>query len=111
MADMRDVATLAGVSIATVSRVINGSCSVSAKTRERVLSAVVRLKYHPNPNAAELRRSSGHQKKRGTDGSGGGHFHKDRFSRDSRPQAERERVLEEENRRLKRLLSEIEGSA
>ena len=39
-AGIRDVAGLAGVSIATVSRVINSPDSTSPKTREKVLKAV-----------------------------------------------------------------------
>ena len=35
-----DIAKLAGVSIATVSRVVNGSPRVSEKTRQKVLSVM-----------------------------------------------------------------------
>ncbi|MGW4894716.1 LacI family DNA-binding transcriptional regulator [Kitasatospora sp. NPDC004240] len=42
-ATVRDIATAAGVSIATVSRVINGQASVAAETREAVESAMARL--------------------------------------------------------------------
>lgn len=51
---IRDVAREAGLSIATVSRAMNGSQSVSAKTRERVLMASQRLNYLPNPAARAL---------------------------------------------------------
>lgn len=43
-----DVATLAGVSAKTVSRVVNGERSVSAETRQRVLHAIEKLDYRPN---------------------------------------------------------------
>ncbi|MDD6259198.1 MAG: LacI family DNA-binding transcriptional regulator, partial [Erysipelotrichaceae bacterium] len=43
-----DVAKEAGVSLATVSRVINGSDVVKAPTRERVQAAVDKLGYKPN---------------------------------------------------------------
>lgn len=53
-ANIRDVATLAGVSHQTVSRVINGSSSVSEPTRERVLRAIRELAYVPSPMARGL---------------------------------------------------------
>ena len=54
MATIRDVAKKAGVSIATVSRVLNGSSKVSEKTREKVLKAVRELGYSPRPWAKYL---------------------------------------------------------
>ncbi len=53
-----DVARDAGVSTGTVSRVLNGEESVAADLRERVLAAVVRLGYRPNPYARALRTGS-----------------------------------------------------
>lgn len=52
---MQDVAARAGVSTATVSRVINGSDYVSQKTREKVLKACAELDYSLNPIAQSLR--------------------------------------------------------
>ncbi|MFC7375049.1 LacI family DNA-binding transcriptional regulator [Brachybacterium sp. GCM10030267] len=49
-----DVAEHAGVSIATVSRVLRGPEKVAAGTRERVLSAVQELGYVPNASARGL---------------------------------------------------------
>ena len=49
-----DVAAHAGVSIATVSRVLRGPDKVAAGTRERVLSAVQELEYIPNASARGL---------------------------------------------------------
>ena len=43
-----DIAKLAGVSIATVSRVMNGSDRVSEKTRQKVLSIIEEESYTPN---------------------------------------------------------------
>lgn len=43
-----DVSKKAGVSIATVSRVLNGNASVSDKTKNKVLSAMKELDYTPN---------------------------------------------------------------
>jgi len=51
---MADVGRLAGVSHQTVSRVINGSSHVRPETRRRVLEAMQRLGYSPNPVARAL---------------------------------------------------------
>jgi len=56
---IRDVAALAGVSLKTVSRVINGETAVSAKVRTRVQGAVDRLGYQRNLTASSLRRADG----------------------------------------------------
>lgn len=53
--NIHDVAAEAGVSIATVSRVIAGNYPVAKKTRERVELAVAKLNYSANPNAQRLR--------------------------------------------------------
>ena len=49
-----DVASLAGVSIKTVSRVVNNEPNVQAKTREKVQQAVDKLQYQPNTAARTL---------------------------------------------------------
>ena len=54
MINIREVAKLAGVSPATVSRVINGSANVSSKTREKVLAVMEELGYTPNVFARGL---------------------------------------------------------
>jgi len=56
MANIRDIARLAGVSIATVSHVLNETRPVLPETRERVLSAARELDYQPNMVARSLRR-------------------------------------------------------
>ena len=43
-----DVSKKAGVSIATVSRVLNGNSNVSDKTRDKVIAAMKELNYTPN---------------------------------------------------------------
>jgi LacI family transcriptional regulator, galactose operon repressor len=48
------VAAEAGVGVGTVSRVLNGSPSVSAATRRRVLEAIATLDYQPSPAARAL---------------------------------------------------------
>ncbi|NEA35760.1 LacI family DNA-binding transcriptional regulator [Streptomyces sp. SID13031] len=54
MATVRDVAERAGVSIATVSFVLNGTKPVTAATRNRVESAMSELGYHRNVLARAL---------------------------------------------------------
>lgn len=49
-----DISEKAGVSIATVSRVLNGSGSVSEKTRKKVLDVINRYEYTPNAFARGL---------------------------------------------------------
>ena len=49
-----DVAKLSGVSIATVSRVVNGSTKVSEKTRRKVLDVMEQCGYTPNVFARGL---------------------------------------------------------
>ncbi len=49
-----DIAKLAGVSIATVSRVVNGSPRVSEKTRQKVLAVMEESEYTPNVFARGL---------------------------------------------------------
>lgn len=56
---MRDVAALSGVSIKTVSRVINGVTTVSDELRDRVTEAIVALDFQPNLAASSLRRTDG----------------------------------------------------
>lgn len=53
-ATVRDVASLAGVSAQTVSRVINNHPNVSAETLDRVHQAIAALNYQPNRAARSL---------------------------------------------------------
>jgi LacI family transcriptional regulator len=53
---MRDVAALAGVSLKTVSRVVNGAKTVDADMAARVRRAVAQLNYRHNLTASNLRR-------------------------------------------------------
>lgn len=57
MVKIEDVARLAGVSVATVSRVLNESGHVLPETEEKVKQAVDRLHYEPNLAARNLRRN------------------------------------------------------
>ncbi len=54
MATIYQVAELASVSLATVSRVINGNQNVSEKTRSKVQQAMASLNYRPNNVAQSL---------------------------------------------------------
>lgn len=56
---MRDVAALAGVSVKTVSRVINAEPAVSDDLLARVQRAIDQLDYRPNLTASSLRRGDG----------------------------------------------------
>lgn len=53
-ASIIDVAKQAGVSIATVSRVLNGSEKVRPETKAKILSVIQEMKYAPNPAARGL---------------------------------------------------------
>jgi LacI family transcriptional regulator len=53
---LKDVAALAGTSIATASRALNGKGYVAAETSMRVLEAARQLGYRPNLRARDLRR-------------------------------------------------------
>lgn len=54
MSSIRDVAAMAGVSIKTVSRVVNNAPNVSSDLRERVADAIKKLDYRPNQSARRL---------------------------------------------------------
>ncbi len=53
-ATISDVAALAGVSIGTVSKAVNGRGSLRAETRARVLAAADQLSFRPSPLARGL---------------------------------------------------------
>lgn len=57
MANIQQVAKQAGVSVATVSRVLNGQNTVSAKTKMRVEEAIKKLNYEPSLLGRNLRTS------------------------------------------------------
>ncbi|QTN00974.1 substrate-binding domain-containing protein [Sediminibacillus dalangtanensis] len=57
MATIHQVAKQAGVSVATVSRVLNGQNSVTAKTRIKVEDAIKKLNYEPSLLGRNLRNS------------------------------------------------------
>lgn len=57
MATINDVAKHAGVSVATVSRVINGNAKVSPETITKVKQAIAELDYRPNLLGRALRKT------------------------------------------------------
>jgi DNA-binding LacI/PurR family transcriptional regulator len=54
MTSIKDIALRADVSIATVSRALNGNAHVTPHTRERILQLAKELDYHPNAMARSL---------------------------------------------------------
>lgn len=58
---LEDVARTAGVSLATVDRVLNRRPGVHAQTAERVQQAIAQLKYRPDRFAARLARGREHR--------------------------------------------------
>ncbi len=54
MATLKDISTELGLSVATVSRALNGFPEVNARTRDRVTDAAKRLGYRPNRVARRL---------------------------------------------------------
>ncbi len=56
MTKMKDVAKLAGVSTATVSRVLAGKDNINQETKQKVLVAIEQLNYRPNKLARNLRK-------------------------------------------------------
>jgi len=52
--NIRDVAKAAGVSVATVSKVLNGYTTVNHKTKEKVMRYVKEMQFHPNSAARSL---------------------------------------------------------
>lgn len=53
-----DIARVAGVSVTTVSRVLNNHPDVSQKTRDKVMAAINENQYIPNDSARNLKRES-----------------------------------------------------
>jgi DNA-binding LacI/PurR family transcriptional regulator len=51
---IKDVAQKAGVSISTVSKVINGSSRISSETKDRIRFLMEEMDYHPNSMARNL---------------------------------------------------------
>jgi len=58
MATIKEVADLAGVSIATVSNYLNGTKPVKANTKDKIVNAIEKLNYIPNYFAKNLKENS-----------------------------------------------------
>jgi len=112
---MSDIAKLAAVSVATVSRVVNGGGGVSGKTRTKVLTAISRSQYCPNVHAAELgRANAGIPRKHDIDRSASYRASANKLISSSvaieqskRWKAGRLRFLEDENSRLRRFIADL----
>jgi hypothetical protein len=111
---IKDIARLAGVSTATVSRVANGAGNVSGKIRDRVMSTISTLQYCPNIHAAELGRRNGKTtSKRGSKQRTSGKklampgSHQGAEAHAGSWKDERLRLLEDENSRLKLLVTTL----
>lgn len=59
MSTIKDVAAEAGVSCATVSNFLNGTCPVSLMKQKRIIEAIERLNYTPNQSAKTLKSQAG----------------------------------------------------
>lgn len=60
MKTIKDIAKLAGVSVATVSKVINGYPDIGAETRQKVMEIIVQEDYQPNAIAKSLSGKQSH---------------------------------------------------
>ena len=54
MATLKDVAKLSGVTVTTISRMLNKRANVSDKTRAKIEAAMQELDYQPNEIAQSL---------------------------------------------------------
>ena len=55
MSNMKDIAKKAQVSVATVSKVLNGTGNISEETTRKILEIAEELNYHPNLYARNLK--------------------------------------------------------
>ena len=55
MASMKDIAKYCAVSVATVSKALNGQPDIGEETRARICAAAERLGYYPNSAARALK--------------------------------------------------------
>ncbi|MEG0152210.1 MAG: LacI family DNA-binding transcriptional regulator, partial [Cellulosilyticaceae bacterium] len=56
MATIKEVAKVSGVSVATVSRVLNNTAPVNAETRKRIEAVIKELDYTPSMIARGMRK-------------------------------------------------------
>ena len=102
---VRDVAHRAGVSVATVSRVLNRPAVVAAHTKKKVLAAISLLGFSPNLAAASLRRGHGIGRDGRANAFEGSNETRMQGSLHKRTRMYREcQMLRAENRELKRVI-------
>ena len=105
---VRDVAIRAGVSIATVSRVVNNPTAVSVRTKDKVMEVISTLHYRPNPVAAHLSRHRLHQKKtHGAAEDSASLVQQTQGFSKSKRMAHQLRTLRKDNRELRRLIRKM----
>jgi DNA-binding LacI/PurR family transcriptional regulator len=103
-ATVREVARQAGVSVATVSRVLNNPEVVAGGTKDRVLGAISSLKYSPNLAAASLGRNHRSARRR-TDFSGSNSDRAHERSEASETTTDRQlELLKRENDELRQII-------
>ncbi len=56
--NIKDIAKIAGVGVATVSRVLNNHCDVKEETRQKILEIMGQYNYIPNNSARNLKRNT-----------------------------------------------------
>lgn len=56
--NIKDIAKIAGVGVATVSRVLNNQCDVKDETRQKILEVMEQHSYIPNNSARNLKRNT-----------------------------------------------------
>ena len=52
---LKEISSVLGISISTVSRALKGHPDISAKTKQRVTELATTLSYEPNASAIQLR--------------------------------------------------------
>lgn len=107
---IKDIARIAGVSIATVSRVVNGFENVADETRSKILTVISQSDYRSNVHAIELvrerREHSDHH------AMSGGSESKDLRSRRAKSQIQHKKLhlLKRENTELRNLVENMSRS-
>jgi len=109
-ATIKDVANEAGVSTATVSRVLNQPHTVAPERVKKVKAAISKLQYSPNLMAANLSRSRGlmkQQSKASSSKPADSKLSHERPKKQKTSSLEQVRILKTENKELKRIIRQF----